>query len=207
MENGNPKPRRAQPVETARPGFIQTLRHKEQRLIRSQEELNLQANDPSGLKKNTKIPALDLASNPGPSFLPLELFDDIDKFEKLRPKDWLHRENSDGEKAHAQVNGCSRWFYSDGTWIWQPCSILQYDEEVDRYGFSHRLTRKVCLICLMSWALCVVVVFVVGGWLTGQISHRMAPQRQAKIRTALESSVRARRPETLRGPRGVRNGI
>jgi dynein heavy chain len=89
------------------------------------------------------IPPLSFPAAAHPSFLPLELFDDEDKYERLNPKDWLPRKGqAAGNKPPAF--GCSRWHYSDGTWSWQPCKVWHYDQNVDRFliEWFHNKRRK-----------------------------------------------------------------
>ena len=93
MQNQHPKPHRAVSVQGAEVSSVEALRRKEQQLMRPSSGQRL------------RIPSLDLDLRSEPSFLPLELFDDEDKFEKVRPKDWLPAL----EDEQKEVMGCSRW--------------------------------------------------------------------------------------------------
>jgi dynein heavy chain len=91
------------------------------------------------------VPPLSFPAAAHPSFLPLELFDDEEKYERLNPKDWLPQKGdaaSKGKKPPAF--GCSRWHYSDGSWSWQPCKVWHFDQKVDRFliEWIHNKRRK-----------------------------------------------------------------
>ena len=61
-------------------------------------------------------------------FLPLELYDPMD--DELKPQDYIDSKRSEEED---KVTGYSKWFHCDGTFKWEPCTILRFDKITDRY--------------------------------------------------------------------------
>ena len=61
-------------------------------------------------------------------FLPLELYDPMD--DPMKPKDFLDSKRSEEED---EVKGYSKWFYCDGTFTWEPCTVVRFDKITDRF--------------------------------------------------------------------------
>ena len=93
-----------------------------------------------------------------PSFLPLEPFDDVERFEKLHPEAWLPA-TPRGARGGKGANGgtgmetppptvsgagagmslaqrstaCSRWHHEDGSWTWRAVRVLGYSHTSGRF--------------------------------------------------------------------------